>query len=238
MSDIKNSSLATDLVSYWELEEASGTRVDSHGSNDLTDNNTVGQATGIQGNGADFESTNSESLSITHASQTGLDFGNAQDFSIQMWIKPESSTDFYTVMKGNSGASGKWYSLGGGIVTGQFSFLVDNGTNARFVSASSYTPGNWYHVVGVRDGTTLRLYVNGSSVGTYTNTDVDDDLSNTSTFYIGRHNSTGRFTDGVVDEVGIWSRALSASDVTALYNSGAGLPYEATASTRRIFVIS
>jgi len=41
ITDVKNSSLATNLVSYWELEEASGTRVDSHGSNDLTDNNTV-----------------------------------------------------------------------------------------------------------------------------------------------------------------------------------------------------
>ena len=36
--------LKTNLVSWWDLEEASGARVDSHGSNDLTDNNTVGRA--------------------------------------------------------------------------------------------------------------------------------------------------------------------------------------------------
>ena len=44
----------TGLVSYWALDETSGTRYDSHGSNDLTDNNTVGYTTGVQGNAADF----------------------------------------------------------------------------------------------------------------------------------------------------------------------------------------
>jgi hypothetical protein len=34
----------TNLVSWWDFEEESGARVDSHGSNDLTDNNTVGRA--------------------------------------------------------------------------------------------------------------------------------------------------------------------------------------------------
>ena len=41
------SNLLTNLVSWWELDEASGTRVDKHGSNDLTDNNTVTDAEGL-----------------------------------------------------------------------------------------------------------------------------------------------------------------------------------------------
>src|SRR6056300_304684 len=50
----------TDLVSFWKLDEASGTRVDAFGSNDLTDNNTVGQGTGtVYANAADFERSNS-----------------------------------------------------------------------------------------------------------------------------------------------------------------------------------
>jgi hypothetical protein len=84
MSDVKNSGLATGLVSYWELEESSGTRNDSHGSNNLTDVNTVGVATGIQGDAADFVRANTESLTITDASQTGLDITG--DMSLSFWM--------------------------------------------------------------------------------------------------------------------------------------------------------
>ena len=49
------SSLTTNLISYWKLDETSGTRVDSVGNNDLTDNNTVLYGAGKQGNGADLE---------------------------------------------------------------------------------------------------------------------------------------------------------------------------------------
>ena len=85
--------LKTNLVSYWKMEEASGSRVDVHGSNDLTDNNTVLNATGISGNGADHERDTSEWLSIAHASQTNLDVTTG-DFSISCWIKRESTGIF------------------------------------------------------------------------------------------------------------------------------------------------
>src|SRR5574341_2164717 len=55
------------LISFWELEEASGTRLDATASdNDLTDNNTVTQATGKVGNAAQFTRANTEYLSIAH----------------------------------------------------------------------------------------------------------------------------------------------------------------------------
>ena len=227
MSDVKNSGLATNLVSYWELEEASGTRVDSHGSNDLTDNNTVGSATGIQGDGANIVRANTEYLSITDAAQTGLDFGTGQDFTLQFWYKPSSVVPFYAILKGDT--AGVWYSLGGGLATGQFSFLVDDGSTIRTISGGSHSAGNWYHVVGVREGTTLTLYVNNSVIGTDTNAAVDNDVSNSDPFYIGTFSAGNntRTPDGVIDEVAVWSRALSAAEVTSLFNSGDGLPYDA-----------
>ena len=57
--------LTTDLYrAYREMNEASGTRNDSHGANHLTDNNTVGSAPGIVGTAADFEAGSLEYLSI------------------------------------------------------------------------------------------------------------------------------------------------------------------------------
>ena len=66
--------LSDSLVSYWILGEASGERADSHDSNPLTDNNTVGQAAGKITNAADFIPGNSEYLN--HADNASLSFGD------------------------------------------------------------------------------------------------------------------------------------------------------------------
>ena len=228
MSDIKNSSLATDLVSYWELEEASGTRVDSHGSNDLTDNNTVGQGTGIIGDGADFERTNTdEYLSYN---DTGGVFNPSGDFSISLWYKLESTGNACLVDYGNDASSG-W-------------LIQDEASNRIFVRRDT-TTGNkdvtythtqdtsWHHLVVVSDqGSTLKIYYDGTERSSIANGGTGD--GTTGEFKIGALLNGASYVnemDGVIDEVGFWSRALSASDVTALYNSGAGLPYEAAAPT-------
>lgn len=235
MSDVKNSSLATGLVSYWELEEVSNgsapvTRIDSHGSNDLTDNNTVGSATGIQGNGADMEKDNNEYLSITDASQTGL--GITNNISISAWVKLESNSSVMTI-------AGKWASS-------NLSFLFyiagneliwrsgDSGSNnAEADGAFTWSLGTWYHVAVTYSSGAVTLYVNGADI-TVDGTGLGTSIYNgTAPFIIGSNanNPTGEDFDGVIDEVGVWSRVLSASDVTALYNGGAGIPYDAGTPT-------
>ena len=52
--------LTDNLIAFWQLEEASGVRYDSEGSNNLTDNNTVTSATGVVGDAAQFTRSNSE----------------------------------------------------------------------------------------------------------------------------------------------------------------------------------
>jgi len=234
MSDVKNSSLATDLVSYWELEEASGTRVDSHGSNDLTDVNTVGQAAGIQGDGADFENTNTEYLTITDASQTGL--GLSGSLSISCWVKfestPSSGAGFGIVTKDNlTTASAYFLSVFNSSGTLYLYNQVNRTTSIIVQNFASWAPstGVWYHLVLTFNASTgaLICYVNGSSYVTNTNASVTSVQNNSLNFSIGAHHTGTRPFDGVIDEVGIWSRALSASDVTTLYNSGSGIPYDA-----------
>jgi hypothetical protein len=66
---------ATGLVSCWPMNETSGTRADLYGGNNLTDNNTVGNATGKVGNAADFELDNSEYLSGSNISLTSFTIG-------------------------------------------------------------------------------------------------------------------------------------------------------------------
>ena len=94
----------------------------------------------------------------------------------------------------------------------------DYGSYNNFTSLS--VPINtWHNVVTVQAGTDLTVYLNGSSVGTATVTAVDSGWG--SNFTIGKW-SGGNFNymNGIIDEVALFTSALSASDVSSIYNSG------------------
>jgi len=221
--------LIDDLVSYWTLEETSGARIDQHGTNDLTDNNTVSYGTGINSNGADFEATNNESLSITDGSQTGLDFTG--DFAQSYWVNFESLADHTFSVKGyNTGSQRQW------------TFRYINGTtDLEFQSSNSCSGGagvtvdwspstsTWYNVVINIDSVASEIdfYVNGSQVGT-TQTIQSPICNGTETFYMGIWFDSGTpyyAQDGIMDEVAFWSRKLTTDEITTLYNGGTGTFY-------------
>jgi len=218
--------LTDNLVSYWQLDETSGARVDAHSSNDLTDNNTVLYGTGIISNAGDFETGNTESLSITDGSQTGLDLSG--DFSFSLWFKPESSIEAPLIAKGySSGNYGYrlFTSNDGG--AGLHLMLSSNGSSATFRSWSwSDTPGTWYHIVVTYTASThtAEAFIDGSSLGTVDMVVTSIHNSNQS-FYIASDDSAPATQDGLIDETGIWTKVLSGAEITELYNAGAGLAY-------------
>ncbi|HEV3137225.1 MAG TPA: Ig-like domain repeat protein, partial [Pirellulales bacterium] len=80
----------------------------------------------------------------------------------------------------------------------------------------------WYHVVGVYDGANVRIYVNGSCQ-TYTGAMSGNLIAATGPLQIGMEDSwPAEYLVGAVDEVGIWNKALTSTDVTTLYNSDHG----------------
>lgn len=225
-------SLQTSLVSWWKLDETSGTRSDAHGSNDLTDVNTVGSATGKQGNGADFEYSNLERLTISDASQTGLDLST--DFSFACWIKIESTgagVNHYLMGKWGASSNRSYYfsyrdyDFQVGYFDG--TNITRGGTNANVVS-----DGTWYHLVATMDisAASLTLYINGSEVTTSMDLTGATSINNgAGAFQIGSIDaSTVETFDGIIDEVGVWSKILTQDEVTALYNQGDGITYEDT----------
>lgn len=232
-TDIKNdATLSTSLISHWELEEASGTRVDSHGSNDLTDNNTVGQGTGKQGNCADFEDTNTEYLSITDASQSGLDF-NTGDLSFSFWAAFESFP------AGGSEILSKFNATDGyGIILDGTQKLVINyysgGNRTKLTTDAAITTsgefGTFIHIAGAIDvsANTWTVYKNDSSVAVSTTLSAASAIGNSSVdFNMGRRTASTLYVDGLIDEVSMWNKILSSAEVTDLYNSGSGIPYDA-----------
>lgn len=232
-----DSSLLENLVSYWSLEESSGTRYATSGTNHLTDNNTVGWGDGKIGFAADCEASNTETLSISDGSQSGLDITG--DFSSSMWIKPETINESHLFAKWNH-TSATSYMLTMGGAPGYLE-LVNNADPDGFgytsVSKShTFSAGTWYHVVSVYDASegSVQFYVNGTSIGA--GTGLDTSIANTSSSFrlCGRDN--GGYYDGMIDEVGIWNKKLSATDVANLYNGGDGIPYQAENSPVQLAV--
>ena len=75
------------LIGHWKLNEASGSRSDSHGSNPLDDNNTVTQETGKIDDAAQCTKINSEYLS--HVDNSDFDTGDI-DFTVAGWFYADS----------------------------------------------------------------------------------------------------------------------------------------------------
>ena len=217
-----SSTLNTSLIAYWKLDESSGgtmavTRVDSQGSNDLTDNNTTASGTGIISNGADIELGNTEYLSI--ADNTDLSTSSTENYTFSMWVKLES--------KASDGAMiGKWSGGGYAIIysSGDDRFRFYNSNTSSFEANAYGSPplDTWIHVVAYQSHTRGKLgfVINNGTPMEYTTSDRSAD--NTADFYIGILAPGTWFFDGIIDEVGFWKKELSTDEISELYNSGAG----------------
>lgn len=210
------------IQGFWRMEETSGTRYDlSTNKNNLTDNNTVGYAAGKIGNAADFEVSNSEYLSITDASQKGLDITG--EITLACWIKPESINSTFNIM-------GKWKSDGNYSyliqqryyepIKNQIRFLLSsNGsTFTEALSSSKVSAGNWYHIAATLNQTTdkMQIYFNGSANGasvSYTS----NIYNGTASFYIGVNGDMGYYYNGLIDEAIVWDTCLTDDEIAEVY---------------------
>ena len=209
---------SADLVSWWALDDASSptTWSDGHGSFDLTKTGTVTSVSSGKVNGsADFGGgrlANSAFNNSFHGS----------NFTVACWGKFDtaSGVDPMITMWGSSNNQKHFALQRAGTDTVRF-LVRSNSTNTFAESNSTFTAtGVWHHFVGVRVGTTLRLYCDGvlqtttgSLSGSVETTDVDLELGRT---------SASTVLDGQIDECGVWTKAFTADEVLWHYNDGAG----------------
>ena len=146
-----------------------------------------------------------------HINLNGFKFsGNQASFSF--WAKFDSlNAPDKVLMDLNPNRSIVYYTASTGLN------IYSNNATVGFGTLNINT---WYHIVGIFDGTTARMYVNGSQFGT-DQTIVALDISSATACKIGsNYVPSGGYVAGMINEVAVWDSVLTANEITALYNSG------------------
>lgn len=219
-------------ISHWTCDELSGVRHDSNttNSNDLTDNNTVLYGTGLLDYACDFESANTEYLSITDADQLNLE---PSTYTISYWYKPESTSNQTFFSKGSNATKGHIFQLEAGVL--YYNSWNDNAGSLdnNFSKTFTFTAGTWYHIVIVRDvsGNSCDMYINGSDQSINCVGTVHNINNNADPFRIGYSTQSNTYLDGLIDEFTIWGTALNSTQITSVYNGGTPLLYEGVSTS-------
>jgi len=218
------------LVSRWTFDDAdtnSGTAIDTVGSNDGAIQGATTGVSGIaqynSGESYNFNSSNGEYVSVP--SDASLEVGGAAGFSWSFWAR-SSDIDSADGQTPNSVFIGR-----GNFDNGGYMIRANNSNDVELVvrdnsgrllqpatTAIKYddTP---QHVVCVYRGTSADIFVNGSLEASVSdNSHGDVDLTNK--FYIGARAGSKRFVNGDIDDVRVYDKALTSTEVSNLYNNG------------------
>lgn len=225
------SSLLTNLLSVYKAENNAN---DSLGTNNGTAQGGLTYTTGKSGNAFNF-----------NRSTAYVDMGDVMDigtssWTYSMWFKTTESFFTSTLFSKTiaAGVRGRVY---GYIGNYKLTFVFDaDATNIVTVESPSSTinTSTWYHAVFILDRSDkLKMYLNGSAV-TLTTTNGTNNLTpysatnyNTNNpFRIGAYTDADNVTPssfygGLLDELNIWNRALTQTEITELYNAGTGKFY-------------
>jgi hypothetical protein len=225
-SDSNKFNLYNGLAGYWNMNESAGA-----GSTlaDFSTNNATGTAklwgggntatdsahvAGKYGNGFSFDGGDDY---IDAGNNSAFNF-TSQDFSIAMWIKPDTvSTEKILFSKGLYQTDGYYLyqtaTAGLSLKTNQSGVAQTSTT-----SNGSISSGQWQHVVVTRAGSTVTIYVNGMDTTSTHATHINPTTS-ARTAKIGMYDSLNYLGyDGTMDDVRVYNRALSVGEVSQLYS--------------------
>lgn len=220
-------SAANGLVASWPFDEGSGTLV--HDTSGHGNNGTIsGDAQWVSGFSGAALSFDGNTGRVRVPDSTSLDPTTA--VSVIAWIKAtEPQGDYnYIVSKGASGCLAASYGLYTGPQGGLMFYIARNGglsyTRSPDRGAGVWN-GTWHFVVGTYDGSSVRLYVDGSQVGSGSSYDgplaydfPENDL------FIGHYDKCPSLDfHGDVESVQIYGRALTASEIRAAYDQSTGI---------------
>ena len=211
------SAIGDELVGSWTFENVAGGKTP-----DMSGYNNVGTIYGA---------SQADGLKLASGVGTGkaLSFDGLDDyvsmgqilpvdkttpFTFSAWAKPSTSSGWRTIV-GNDGSYAQigFYAYEGGLIS-----FGQNGGGGWWLMGPAATVGQWHYIVGTFDGANASLYVNGKLEAgpTAKSFTFDHRVS-----YIGRAFYAGEWMNGSVDEVRIYSKALTLAEIQKQYAAGA-----------------
>lgn len=155
-----------------------------------------------------------------------FDHTEQNNFTLSFWIKPiDGGTDYLFRM--DDGATEHWNHYISGTGAANKVKIGHNNDNPTFSTSGFPGDQKWQHFVAVYNASGMDVYWNGTLQGHAASGGYIP--ANTKDLFLG-YNGAGTY-EGNMDEVGIWNRSLTPTEISDIWNSGAGLGYSGSSVT-------
>ncbi len=212
------------LVGYWTFDEGSGTTA--------YDYSGYGNNGSWHGSGSHWVSGK---FGASAASFNGMDdyyllnekfsfIQKTANFTISVWAKFYDYTIVTQYIMGNSPGNNE-QGFFHGTVTGKLKSIAFTASGGGYVFDSTSNQSmpvdiNWHNILITANGTSAKYYIDGVADSAITNITAFSNEQSTRNLTIGKINTyNGGLFNGNLDDVRIYNRALSAAEISALYNS-------------------
>jgi hypothetical protein len=198
----------TGLVAAYGFNAASGTTAADSSGNGNTGmiSGATSSATGKFGRALSFDGINDI---VNVADSTSLDL--TAGMTLEAWVRP-NATGWRTVLL-KERPSGLAYALYGSTDNNRPSTEARTSVTFESRGPAALPAATWSHLAATYDGATLRLYVNGVQVSSVPRSGVSSLEVGTGALRIGGNTVWGEYFGGLIDEVRIYNRALSAAEI-------------------------
>jgi RHS repeat-associated protein len=225
---VSNSGGVAGLVAAYGLDEGTGTAVaDASGTgNGGTASGASWVDPGKYGKALSFDGTD-DYVSIADASPLDL----AGTGTVMAWVKLDTLNRWHGLVAKGAANSPTAHNYALEIDSNNKALCeISNGsTSATVTSAATLAANQYYHLTCVWDGSNLRVYVGGSSNASVTQGVTP--AGNSSALYLGQYGGNSDLTDGVIDEVRIYNRALNQTEIQTDMNTAVGASGDSSAPT-------
>jgi PKD repeat protein len=209
------------LKGYWSMDLYNDTYL-----YDISPYQNVGNYNGINasnitagtyGKGLNFDA-NGSYIDLGNDTSLNLDTG---DFTFTTWIKSQATSYPGTaVILSNQPETTAWNGYILGVTNTPYIATMENGINTTLTGTVDVTDNIWHHITYIRQGGTLKLYVDGIPDGIVTGS--TQDITNDQTTCLDRKSSTSLYQfNGVLDEAILFNRALTRDEINTTINSTA-----------------
>ena len=210
------------LVAHWKLDERNGTKTaDSAGNKHGSLENGVAWTTGVSGAAVYLDGVNGY-IDLPRLDLTG------STITLSAWVRNSSFatgvSQRFVSKAADSTEDGTYWMLGqanDGQNRLQFRLKSGGVTTTLIASAGDLPLNTWYHASATYDGSTMRLYLNGAQVGSVAKSGSISRSSGRVSVEIGRSPESSNYLRGAIDDVRIYSSALTPAEIAALAGTGA-----------------